>query len=79
MPTGNGEVIVAVPPYIAVVIVPPSIGISVLNDAKKAGVKRLWFQPGAESPAIVAHAKQIGLRIVASGACIMVVRRQCNI
>lgn len=63
-------------PDIAVVVVPPTVGLAVLDDAVAAGVKKLWFQPGAESPKIREKAQNLGLQIVADGSCIMVVRRQ---
>jgi hypothetical protein len=62
-------------PDVAVVVIPPAAGLSVLDDAKKAGVKMVWFQPGAESEEIRERAQQLGLDAMANGACIMVERR----
>lgn len=62
-------------PDVAVVVVPPNVGLSVVDDAEKAGVKRLWFQPGAESGDIVTAAKQWKIAVMADGSCIMVARR----
>lgn len=62
-------------PDVAVVVIPPSTGIKILENAKQAGILKLWFQPGAESDAINQKAKELGLDIVANGSCIMVARR----
>ncbi len=62
-------------PDVAVVVVPPAIGLIVVNDAHEAGIKRLWFQPGAESDEIIKAAKQWKIAIMADGSCIMVARR----
>ncbi len=62
-------------PDVAVVVIPPDAGIKILEDAKQAGILKLWFQPGAESNEIDKKAKELGLEIVADGSCIMVARR----
>lgn len=67
------------PPDIAIVVVPPNVGIGVLDDAAAAGVRKLWFQPGAESDEIVRKAESLGLRVIADGSCIMVARRLLGI
>lgn len=62
-------------PDVAVVVVPPTIGLSVVNDAHEAGIRRLWFQPGAESEDIRKAAAQWKIDVMADGSCIMVARR----
>jgi len=54
------------------VIVPPSVGLKILEEAVQAGIKRLWFQPGAESEEIIQRASQLGLQIVYNN-CVLVV------
>lgn len=66
-------------PDVAVVVVPPSVGLSVIEDAVASGIKKLWFQPGAESAEIVQRAHTKGIEAVADGSCIMVVRRQLGL
>ena len=66
-------------PDVAVVIVRPEAGLTVLDDAVAAGMKKLWFQPGAESAEIREKAGKLGLEIVADGSCIMVARRLFNL
>ena len=51
-------------------IVPPSQAEHVLQDAAAAGIKRVWLQPGAESPAAIRLAELLGLSVVA-GECIL--------
>ncbi len=46
------------------VIVPPKAGIGVLEEAAGRNIKKLWFQPGAESSEIIGKAQQLGLEIV---------------
>lgn len=59
-------------PVAVSVIVPPSVGLKILDDAVQAGIKRLWFQPGAESQEIIEKASELGLEIVYNN-CVLVV------
>ncbi len=63
-------------PEVAIVVVPPDVGMKVIDDAVEAGVKKLWFQPGAESPELQKKTADAGLDAITDGSCIMVVRRQ---
>jgi predicted CoA-binding protein len=45
----------------------------VIADAARAGVRHVWFQPGAESDAALALAREHGMNIIAGGACLLVV------
>jgi len=45
---------------------------TVVREAIEAGVKRIWMQPGAESPAAVAAAEAAGLEVIADGSCLLV-------
>lgn len=63
-------------PEVAVVVVPPEVGLSIVDDARAAGVTKLWFQPGAESEAIRKKAADLKLDVMADGSCIMVERRR---
>lgn len=55
------------------VITPPKVTEAVVQDAIRAGVKRIWMQPGAESPEAVAAAEAAGLEVIADGSCLLVV------
>lgn len=54
------------------IVIPPRRVPPVLDQAKAAGITRVWLQPGAESPEVLAHAASLGLEIVAGGPCAMV-------
>ncbi len=43
------------------VYVPPSVGVRVMDDVAKKGVKELWLNPGADDDAVIARARQLGL------------------
>src|SRR5688500_15702369 len=58
-------------PALVVMVVPPAIGIKVLDEVKALGIERIWLQPGAESPQLLERARELGLREV-HNACIMV-------
>jgi uncharacterized protein len=54
----------------AVLVVPPAQTLKALEDAASAGIRRLWLQPGAESPAVLARAEELGLEAI-HGHCIL--------
>lgn len=45
-------------------IVPESAGLNVLNDCVTVGVKKIWLQPGADTPAILKKAAELGLDVL---------------
>ncbi len=55
------------------VITPPAITEQVVREAAAAGVTHVWMQPGAESEAAVRAAEELGLSVIAGGACLLVV------
>jgi predicted CoA-binding protein len=54
------------------VITPPAVTVSVVEQAAEAGIKRIWMQPGAESPEAVARAEELGLTVISGGPCLLV-------
>jgi predicted CoA-binding protein len=54
----------------ALVVVKPDVAESVLRDAAAAGVRRVWLQQGAESPAAILAGEQLGLDVL-HGHCIL--------
>lgn len=52
-------------------VVNPGIGIKILDEVIKLGIKRIWIQPGAESDALIEKAKTNGIEVIE--ACILVV------
>jgi hypothetical protein len=61
-------------PDVLVVVVPPTVGLQIVEQAAKLSMQKLWFQPGAESDDIAARALTLGLTLNDPGTCIMVAR-----
>lgn len=55
------------------VITPPPITERVVREAAEKGIRRLWMQPGAESPKALFLAQELGLEVIAGGPCLLVV------
>jgi predicted CoA-binding protein len=48
----------------ATVYVPAEAGVRVMEDLAKKGVPEIWLNPGADEPAVVARARDLGLKVV---------------
>ena len=48
----------------ATMYVPPEMGMTVIDDLARKGVKEVWFNPGSESPELVARASALGLQAI---------------
>lgn len=55
------------------VITPPSVTEQVVEQAFRKGIRNVWMQPGAESPAAVSYCLEHGINVIADGSCILVV------
>ena len=66
-------------PDVAVFVVPPEVGVKVLDEVADLGIKKAWFQPGAESDHVRARANELGIEAQADGSCIMVARRSLGL
>lgn len=55
---------------VVVFVVPPAVSEAILPEAESLGVKKIWFQPGSESPTAIEYCKEHGMEFV-HGACIM--------
>lgn len=44
--------------------VPPEVGLKVIEDVAAAGIRRVWFNPGSESPELLRRAAELGLETV---------------
>ncbi len=42
--------------------VPPDIGLTVLDDVARKGIAEVWFNPGAESDALIGRAKALHIQ-----------------
>lgn len=60
------------PVHAVSIITPPPVTERIVEDAAKAGITRVWMQPGAESHRAIARAKELGLSVIAGGPCLLV-------
>ena len=54
------------------IITQPEITEQVVEEGAKAGITRLWMQPGAESDRAIERAEELGLSVIAGGPCVLV-------
>jgi len=54
------------------IVTPPAVTERIVEQAAAAGIPRVWMQPGAESEAAVARARELGLSVIAGGPCLLV-------
>ena len=48
----------------ATVYVHPEVGLKVIDDVARKGIREVWLNPGAESPALSARARALGLTAI---------------
>lgn len=46
----------------ATMYVPPEVGLQVVEELAQKGVPAVWFNPGADGPAVVERARALGIR-----------------
>jgi uncharacterized protein len=54
------------------IITPPAVTEQVVKEAARAGIRRVWMQPGAESRRAIERAEELGLSVIAGGPCVLV-------
>lgn len=42
----------------------PSVGMRVIEDVARKGIREVWFNPGADDQAVVERARELGLQAV---------------
>ena len=47
----------------ATVYLPPAIGLGVMDEIAKKGIRVVWLNPGADAPDVVARARALGLDV----------------
>lgn len=57
-------------PTVIDMVVPPTEALTIVQRAKAAGVRAVWFQPGAEDPEAIEWARENGMDVIES--CILV-------
>lgn len=63
-----------VQPDVVNLVVPPVVTEQVVQDAYAAGIRRIWMQPGASSPAAIEYCDAHGMAVV-DHACAMIEKR----
>jgi len=48
----------------ATVYVPPEIGVQVMEELAKKRIAEVWLNPGADGIAVIARARQLGLKTI---------------
>lgn len=56
---------------LAILVVPPEVGLNVIDEVKLAGISTVWLQPGAESEQILEKCDEYGIECI-HNACIVV-------
>lgn len=46
------------------VYLPPEVGLKLLDEIKAKGAGEVWFNPGSDSPELIARAEALGLPVV---------------
>ncbi len=54
------------------VITPPEVTEQVVDMAIRKGIRNIWMQPGAESPAAIEKCRMHNINVIADGSCILV-------
>lgn len=54
-------------------ITPPAVTEKIVVQAAAKGIRNIWMQPGAESPAAIEFCRQQGMNLIADGSCVLVV------
>jgi predicted CoA-binding protein len=52
--------------------VPPEIGERVIDDVARKGIAEVWFNPGAESDALIARARSLGIQPIVACSVIAI-------
>jgi uncharacterized protein len=54
------------------IITPSVVTERLVEEAAKAGITRIWMQPGAESAEAIRRAGELGISVIAGGPCVLV-------
>ena len=54
------------------IVTPPGVTERVMDEILALGIRKVWMQPGAESPAAVAKGREAGLIVIWGGPCLLV-------
>ncbi|MBN2478576.1 CoA-binding protein [Candidatus Micrarchaeota archaeon] len=51
-------------PDVVILVVPPEVSLKILEDVKKLGIKKVWFQPGSSSQGTDKYCRKYGISFV---------------
>ncbi len=57
-------------PDVVSIVVPPKIGLKIVEECNSLGIQKIWLQPGAESETILNYCQKHNLKVL-SDVCIM--------
>jgi predicted CoA-binding protein len=60
-----------VKPDVVDIVVPPEVALEVVKECYELGIRKVWFQPGAESDETIDYCYEHDIEVI-YGACIMV-------
>ena len=60
------------------VITPPKVTTEVVREAIQLGIRRIWLQPGAESPEAIQLAKNENIEMIYGGPCILLMAERLS-
>ncbi|KAF1682868.1 CoA-binding protein [Veillonella sp. R32] len=63
-------------PAVVDFVVPEKIGLAALEECKTLRIPTVWLQPGADKPAVVTKARELGLQVIED--CVLVQIRPDN-
>ena len=66
----HGYEVYPVVPSVVDFVVPEAAGLAAIDECKQLGIKMIWLQPGADKPAVLAKAKEVGLDYIQD--CVLV-------
>jgi predicted CoA-binding protein len=46
------------------IYLPPEVGMTVIDEVARKGAREVWLNPGAESPELIARARDLGLNVI---------------
>jgi predicted CoA-binding protein len=59
--------------------VPPEVGEQVIADVARKGVTEVWLNPGAESDALIARARELSLKPIVACSVVAIGRNPYNL
>jgi hypothetical protein len=62
-------------PGLLILVVPPEVTVKAVKEAEKAGIRKIWMQPGSECAEALTFCEKNGIDVI-HNACIMIYRKE---